>query len=429
VLNTYETRSIFRIFRGFFIRRGAMPGTCPSVCDDICKHKPCINDFDVLEETKECECLPTGTTLCGGNTQCVTDQCRCLSGYDGNPGVSFGACKDINECDPNSNLNNCGANSFCTNFPGSFNCTCLKGYEGDPVANCTDIDECAKSPIICGEFGTCTNTAGGYTCKCAPGYQWDAPFGICNDINECATNICGLNTICTNTPGNYTCSCAPGYFSFGTPPLRPCNDLNECTDVPNVCGRNATCSNSVGSYSCKCNRGFIGSPPFCTPDGCTVARNGTVCGENTSCKNATQIGQTPFCQCLDGYTGNANINCTDVNECADPVACPTTSQCFNLPGTFECLIKQWNVCPTKRDSTCISGLKCAQTSRSDATYRCCTTTGTCTGGVCCNGAYIEGEACPSRNDLDCASGLQCNQAAAFSSRYICCKQALLGVCI
>lgn len=322
------------------------------------------------------------------------------------------------------NLSNCGVNTFCTNFPGSFNCTCLTGFEGDPVAGCSDIDECAANPNICGEFGTCVNTAGAYSCACAAGYQWDAPFGICNDINECLTTNCGANAICTNSPGSYKCSCSIGYFSTGEPPAQPCNDIDECREIPTACGNNATCFNTAGSFRCQCNRGFIGAAPFCTPDECTVARNGTVCGFNAQCVNSTGVGQPPFCECLVGYEGNPNVNCTDINECTSPAACPTTSQCFNKPATFECLIKERNECPTKRDSTCLPGLKCAQESRSVSTYRCCSSTGSCTGGVCCNGLYIEGEACPSQNSLDCLSGLTCARSTALSSTYKCCKSTI-----
>ena len=424
VLNTYETRSIFLLFRNFFIRRGAMAGTCPSVCDDICNHKPCIDDFEINEEAQECYCIPDGETRCGGNTACVSDQCRCLNGYEGNPGVSSGACTDINECNKAMNLSNCGANSFCTNFPGSFNCTCLRGYQGDPVAGCSDVDECAANTNICGEFGTCVNTIGAYNCVCAPGFQWDAPFGICKDINECITTNCGANSICTNSPGSYKCSCTNGYNSTGEPPVQPCNDIDECREDTNRCGNNATCFNLPGSVRCRCNRGFIGSPPNCQPDVCTLARNGTVCGENTQCLNATAV-----CQCLVGYEGNPNVNCTDINECANPTACPTSSQCFNKPATFECLITERNLCPTKRDSTCLTGLKCAQESRSVSTYRCCSSTGSCAGGVCCNGYYREGEVCSSRNDLDCQSGLKCAPAVLLSTVYKCCKNTLLGACV
>jgi Calcium-binding EGF domain/EGF domain len=421
----YDTRSIFRLFRFYYTRRGALPGTCPSVCRDICQHAPCLEDFDIIEESAGCECIPNAPSRCGSNTQCVNDQCRCLSGYTGNPLAAFG-CVDNNECS-NSTLNNCVPNSVCTNTPGSFSCSCQKGYSGNPTVNCSDIDECSQNGTICGAFGTCQNVIGAYACNCSRGYLWDAPFGICNDINECQTTDCGPNSKCTNTPGNYTCTCLPGFASAGIPPTQPCADINECTTNPNICGNNATCTNTNGNYTCACNRGFIGQPPNCFADLCTIARNGTVCGSNTLCNNSTQ-GQPPFCQCLSGYEGNPETGCTDIDECNNANACPSTTQCFNQDGSFKCLVTLFNVCPTKEDSTCIPGLKCAQTSRSDSTYRCCPTVGNCSGGVCCNGAYREGELCPSRNSLDCEAGTQCARTALISTTYKCCRNVLVGVC-
>ena len=45
---------------------------------------------------------------------------------------------DVNECQEAGNLmNNCSENAMCMNFPGSYNCSCNPGYEGDPYSNCT----------------------------------------------------------------------------------------------------------------------------------------------------------------------------------------------------------------------------------------------------------------------------------------------------
>ena len=424
--NLYETRTIFRAFERYYLNRGALPGTCPSVCSKICNHQPCIADFEVIDETAGCECIANAPSRCGGNTQCVNDQCRCLSGFSGNAESDVG-CLDINECN-NSTLNNCGPNSICTNTQGSFSCSCRPGFSGLPTVNCTDIDECAANATICGPFGTCQNAVGAYSCNCSSGYIWDAPFGICNDINECATTNCGPNSKCTNTPGSFSCSCLPGYASTGIPPLQLCLDVNECNLAPNVCGNNATCSNTIGNYTCACNRGFTGQPPNCFADSCTTARNGAVCGNNTFCNNSTQ-GQLPFCVCLSGYEGNPDSGCTDRNECSNATICPTTSQCFNEPGSYQCLITSFNVCPARNDSSCVPGLKCAQTSRSDSTYRCCPSVGICSGGFCCNGAYVEGELCPSGNSLDCATGLQCARTTLTGTTYICCRNVIAGVCI
>lgn len=41
---------------------------------------------------------------------------------------------DKDEC--TYDLDNCHADALCTNTKGSFNCTCLRGYEGDGI-KCT----------------------------------------------------------------------------------------------------------------------------------------------------------------------------------------------------------------------------------------------------------------------------------------------------
>ncbi|GFZ02196.1 wall-associated kinase family protein [Actinidia rufa] len=74
--------------------------------------------------------------LCQKNSVCTDNdrgnggyRCSCNEGFSGNPYLSPG-CQDIDECaDPNSN--DCDDHAICTNTPGSFNCSCVKGYLGD----------------------------------------------------------------------------------------------------------------------------------------------------------------------------------------------------------------------------------------------------------------------------------------------------------
>ena len=47
----------------------------------------------------------------------------------------FSSCSDINECELSS-LNDCDENADCTDTIGSYNCSCISGYEGDGF-NCT----------------------------------------------------------------------------------------------------------------------------------------------------------------------------------------------------------------------------------------------------------------------------------------------------
>ena len=53
------------------------------------------------------------------------------------------SCMDLDECVDTKgqpNTKTC-ENLACSNTEGSYECSCLKGYQGTP-GNCTDIDEC-----------------------------------------------------------------------------------------------------------------------------------------------------------------------------------------------------------------------------------------------------------------------------------------------
>ncbi|KAL2500470.1 Wall-associated receptor kinase 2 [Forsythia ovata] len=70
----------------------------------------------------------------------------------------------------------CLQNSDCVDSDtglGGYRCNCSKGYEGSPYLSpgCTDIDECKNNP--CNENGICTNTPGSFSCSCKRGYTGD----------------------------------------------------------------------------------------------------------------------------------------------------------------------------------------------------------------------------------------------------------------
>ncbi|XP_047941058.1 putative wall-associated receptor kinase-like 16 [Salvia hispanica] len=74
--------------------------------------------------------------VCQNNAECIDFHdtvggylCNCSIGYRGNPYLSPG-CQEINQCADNT-TNTCLANSICVKTPGSYNCSCPKGYIGD----------------------------------------------------------------------------------------------------------------------------------------------------------------------------------------------------------------------------------------------------------------------------------------------------------
>ncbi|XP_067414624.1 adhesion G protein-coupled receptor E3-like, partial [Emydura macquarii macquarii] len=224
------------------------------------------------------------------NAKCVNStHSTCRDGYQpsGNPIFSdpTASCDDINECLGPSRAD-CGANTHCTNTPGSYYCHCVEGYESSSGKatfrsasenTCRDIDECLEpSRADCGPHSHCTNVAGSYYCSCINGYESSpgkATFrgvseNTCQDIDEClgpSRAHCGPHTNCTNMPGSYYCSCIDGYESssgkatFRSASENTCRDINECSRSSDICGPGALCSNTGGSFQCRCPAGLIPS--------------------------------------------------------------------------------------------------------------------------------------------------------------------------
>ena len=69
-------------------------------------------------------------------------------------------------------------------------------------------------------------------------------------------------------------------------------DIDECAATPGPCAKEATCTNSWGAFVCVCGSGF----------------------------------------------GGDGVSCTDIDECASgSLVCPAGLDCFNVPGSAECL--------------------------------------------------------------------------------------------
>jgi len=425
--NNFRSAGVWQLFEFLHFAHGDVPGTCGAVCDQVCDHKDCYDDYKITSGGDNCECLRDQPEYrCGENTECIQDECRCVSGYNGFPTVQ---CVDTNECNSDDD-NNCGPNSMCINEPGTFRCECLDGYNGDPtsVEGCTDIDECTVDPGRCGK-GTCVNDPpGSYTCDCDDGYAFNSQQGTCIDIDECLqNNLCGPNSQCSNRQPGYTCSCLQGFITDDLEApnaTNPCRDIKECDAAINPCGDNAICTETPGSFTCACETGYEGNPPseVCAPTACTLAN--VTCADNSICVEAA--GTPPGCGCPQGFTGDGVVECTDINECVEGTDdCTADENCFNRPpGSFECLIKEYRSCPVLgRDEDCSDGLQCAKKSRSESIPVCCSETGFCLDGQteCCNGAYTIGENCDSTSSEDCDGSLTCGRTV-LDSTYRCCTK-------
>ena len=79
-------------------------------------------------------------------------------------------CVDNDECSLFGKwaCNSDNVKSVCNNLPGTFECLCSDGYQGDGHNNCEDIDECmgVNAFALCGKTRTCMNTPGKYECVC-----------------------------------------------------------------------------------------------------------------------------------------------------------------------------------------------------------------------------------------------------------------------
>ncbi|PAA75777.1 hypothetical protein BOX15_Mlig030817g1 [Macrostomum lignano] len=94
----------------------------------------------------------------------------------------------------------CGQYAACTVAPGSYNCTCIDGFQGNGTDNCTDVNECLNSSK-CDANADCINLIGSFDCICKPGYYGNGtvcyPQMLLSTVN--ATNISDYDIV--HAPG------------------------------------------------------------------------------------------------------------------------------------------------------------------------------------------------------------------------------------
>lgn len=342
-------------------------------CSDIdeCTVNPCPPGAICNNEAGSfsCQC-PSGTTgdpymggckeselphVCGPNTpcpageQCIKDEfigssvCICQRGYTRDENSS--KCRDINECMEHRDKSACGINAICKNLPGSYECQCPPGFNGNPFTLCEECNsiECQCQPpykIVngkcmlagcskgesCPSGAECITIAGGVSyCACPKGYSTQ-PDGSCEDINECTEGrqVCGYGAECINQPGSHECICPHGYG--GDPYNGLCSPAQKRCTNDHECKSNEKC---VQPGECVC------PPPFYTDilDGnnCKNPCDRFPCGMNAKCTPS----DPPKCMCETGYEGDPQHGCVDVNECANN-PCSNGAYCLNNRGGHIC---------------------------------------------------------------------------------------------
>ncbi|VBB27108.1 unnamed protein product [Acanthocheilonema viteae] len=206
---------------------------------------------------------------------------------------------------------------------GKFKCVekCDVGYR---LVNgtCVDIDECVEKTSECNKRASCVNTVGSYQCTCEDGFSGDGKN--CTPLNDCSQRegICDRHAFCISTLR--MCICQSGYIGDGL----NCYDINECA------AKHDPCEGQIGELRCvNIDGGYICCEQYLDDKKC-IREKGAFCsggcGVHAVCYNET-------CQCMEGFSGDPRIKCSDINECEDDKQCPGAGEwCVNLLGGFIC---------------------------------------------------------------------------------------------
>ncbi|VVC26101.1 Hypothetical protein CINCED_3A019659 [Cinara cedri] len=313
--------------------------------------------------------------------------CSCIQGYEirllSADSTDF-ECVDVNEC---NTVEVCHMNGYCTNYPGSYSCSCNPGYVGNglkclplpprcrsggrgilgcPVVKACSTGSCTcpstytdvgthcvpppddgstdavddtttqETSISCAEINTCHAHAQcifvasqqQHRCQCNPGYEGDGYECSIIEFSCEKSNICDIHASCQQGEGGHSmCVCHSGYEGDGT----RCTQTGECE--PN-CGLNERCTYNETSYiySCACLDGYQKYENKCQRS----PRCQYECHKYASCV------QNNMCRCISGYQGNGVTQCERIVEpgCTEN-SCPTNAECmYNLSGHYSCQCRQ-----------------------------------------------------------------------------------------
>jgi len=297
------------------------------VCRNRRPHFVCECPAGQARNPLDGSCTDPCTAAGCGSDRCSLDgdgaSCTCVDGFadDGN-----------DTCVQDADCSGCGANTVCD---GNVNgCACAPGYEGDPMAGCT---ESACDGSRCSPNGQCSDTGDGFLCLCDDGYV--ASGGECEDRDECAdgSDLCDDNATCTNTVAAYTCACNAGFTGDGL----SCADVDECAGDADDCADDgsAVCTNTFGSFLCACAPGSEGDPRAGCTDIDECAAGVDLCDDDATCDNAS-VQDDPLgygCTCNDGFIGTG-LSCQRLDPCVDSRLndCDPNALCTSDGDSFEC---------------------------------------------------------------------------------------------
>ncbi len=297
----------------------------PRPCDDAnpcttdtCNYGVCLNlavtNNTPCDDANECTtgdrcvnsyCVPTGTKDCGDGNACTLDACQLGVGCthspldcdDGNP-CTTDSCDSATGCLHVANALACNDGDPCTVEDKCMATVCV----GAPM-NCQDGDPCTFD--VC-EGGICQHPANlgacddGNACtdgeKCVNGQCTGGKEVLCNDANDCTTDMCSPSTGCVFTPV----------------PTQPCDDHTVCT-TGDQCTNGVCTGNPI-----NCSDGNFCTDDLCDPvGGCYWENNDLLCNDGNAC--------TILDQC-------AHAVCAGVNMFANPLTKAATLN-FTTHGT------------------------------------------------------------------------------------------------
>ncbi|XP_041107320.1 fibrillin-1 isoform X2 [Polyodon spathula] len=156
------------------------------------------------------------------------------------------------------------------------------------VCNCANGGTCDYTSVIQNHHRGAFQVVG---CLCPEGYSG----AFCSDpVNACRGKPCFPGVACANQP-------SPAFFTCDTCPT-------------------GTVAQDKNGHKCFINNFCL--PPFPFP-----------CHEMAECFTS---GSKYTCRCKVGFSGDG-LNCTDINECENPAACPSAKyNCVNTIGSVTC---------------------------------------------------------------------------------------------